>query len=260
MLREIEDRTVCYIDLMGFSAAVSARSKEPNGLSEITALLRKAEALVKGYSDADLRFQSLSDSIFISTVNRSPDNVLSLLTCAQDLFIFFLTEGFLARGGIASGPCVFTESIVLGEPVVRAVKLESQIAEYPRIVLSKGTMDTLSSHPSQSYIKKHIERSEDGPYWVNPFSLLFELLIDADSHWKEEAVKGESGGERYNSRGELIKKVNLISEFISTNLYSLQEDRKSYSYHFWISKQYRRKLCEAALVVGTELKNPQFSA
>lgn len=249
-----EERSVCYIDLLGFSGAVLSRSKSSGQINELADLLMDAEKLVKKYEESELTFQSLSDSIFISTKNSSINNLHNLINCCQDLFVFFALRGFLARGGIASGPCLISNSIVLGEPVVRAVKLEEQVADFPRVVLSRNTMDILIAGGSESFIEEHIVRGDDGPFWIDPFVLLFQLADKTDAAWKE--ATGSRKERLFSSRERRISQVNSITDFISENLYTLQENRRSYSFYKWIFDYYREKLQILAAKVGSDIRNP----
>ena len=219
--------------------------------------MREAEQLVRTYDGAELTFQSLSDSIFISTTNDSMDNIHSLITCCQDIFTFFLVKGFLARGGIASGLCLVSNSIVLGEPVVRAVKLEQQVAEFPRIVVGKSTVDLLKKGGSSEFVLKNIVRSADGPFWVDPFVLMFDFIRQADSRWKtcEDAERGLL----FEQRSKLIDEANLISRFISDNLYSMQENKRVFSFHYWMYSKYKESVSELLSSVGSDLLVPEFS-
>lgn len=252
------DRTVCYMDLLGFSDAVILKSKDRSKINELADLLIKTEEIVKGYEGADLTFQSLSDSIFISTKNDSVENVHTLITCCQDLFIFFIKMGFLARGGMASGPCLISHSIVLGEPVVRAVKLEEQVAEFPRIVVGRSTIDLLRKNGLDSFVERHVVRGTDGPYWIDPFAAHFDLLLQADESWK--TCSEEDKQSTFDLRRALIDDANTISEFISENLYSMQENKRVFSFHYWIYSRYKETVGSVRASIGSDLVVPDFRA
>ena len=251
------ERTICYMDLLGFSDAVVLKSKDGSKINELALLLRDAEKLVGTYEGAELTFQSLSDSIFISTTNESIDNIRSLITCCQDIFTFFLTRGFLARGGVASGWCLVSSSIVLGEPVVRAVKLEQQVAEFPRIVVGKSTIDLLRSEDSGNFIAENIVRGVDGPFWIDPFVPMFDFIRQTDLSWKncEEVDRAKLQAERL----KLIEEANLIARFISENLYSMQENKRVFSFHYWMYVKYRESANKLLSSVGSDLVVPDFS-
>ena len=249
------DRTVCYIDLLGFSNAVILKSKSGVEIQELAALLLEVEELVVGYQNASLTFQTLSDSIFISAKNDSIHNITTLIHCCQDLYRFFLIRGFLVRGGVSSGQCMLSQRIVLGEPVVRAVKLESQVAEFPRIVLGRRTVDVLHGGGVSDFVKKNVVRSDDGPYWIDPFVNFLDLLVQSDTAWKQGS-KSQRVSQR---RSDFIKQANSISDFLMSNMYELQEDRKSFSYYYWLFKEYRKRLQEVQSHVGSDLKVPTMT-
>lgn len=253
-----QERAICYIDLLGFSNAVVSGARSQDQINQLAELLLDAERLVSRYEPAELTFQSLSDSIFISTVSDSAENIKNLVICCQDLYTFFIERGFLARGGIASGPCMISNSIVLGEPVVRAVKLEEQVADYPRIVINKRTMDILKDSDAGEFIEANLVRGEDGPYWINPFVPLFDFALQSDERFK--ANRGEISDVVFDERQKFIDEINHITDFISKSMYSLQESRRVFSLYYWIFKFYRSRLKVVSERIGSEIRLPEFTA
>lgn len=252
---KFQDRAICYIDLLGFSGAVMAGAKNDK-IDALAKLLIDAEDLVSRYVQSELRFQSLSDSIFISTVNSSAENIMSLISCCQDLYTFFIEKGFLVRGGIACGPCMVSNSIVLGEPVVRAVKIEQQVADYPRIVINKMTMDILKNQCHSEFIERNLVRGEDGPYWINPFVPLFDLALQADAQYKSQI--NDPNPEIFEERKKFIEEINNITNFISGKMYSLQESKRAFSFYYWLFKFYKSNLEIVSKNIGNEVKPIDF--
>ncbi len=252
---EFENRTVCYIDLLGFSEYVLKRSGDSEKISGLAELLRDVNEKVSDYQGAGLTFQTLSDSIFISTPDCKVQSVQILIACCQDIFIQFLHHGFLARGGISSGNCYVSNSIVIGEPVVKAVKLEQTVAEYPRIVLGKNTVDILNSSPDD-FFRQHVVQAEDGPFFIDPFSPLIDVLKQAHQSWKSS--KGEKRNQLLVDRSENIETLNAISELLSQKLYDTQENRRVFSFYFWIYNYFRKRMLHIAPMIGDELHVPLY--
>lgn len=247
------ERTVCYIDLLGFSSAVLGSGR---GNEEIANVLIEAEELVQTYNSAELTFQSLSNSIFISTINSDIKNALNLVSCSQELFTFFLTKGFLPRGAIDTGNCLVSNSIILGEPVVRAVKLEENVSNYPRIILSKRSVELLLDAGQGAFIDENVIQGEDGPFWINPFVQLIDFTLQADSAWKSSDLDRE---EAFNQRGKFLEEINSISEFISSSLFESQENRRVFEFYFWLYHFFNKSFKGLANDIGNDVKLPRFN-
>jgi hypothetical protein len=107
----------------------------------------------------------------------------SLLRCQNDSAclrsVFWLQRGLLClgvrtRGGIAFGRLFHRRDMVFGEGLVRAYRLESEIAIYPRAVIDDKIIDILLSDPIPSKLglfenrMAHLIRvDDDGRYFVD---------------------------------------------------------------------------------------------
>jgi hypothetical protein len=72
--------------------------------------------------------------------------------------------------------------MVFGEALVRAYELETTVARYPRVVVSKEVMDDVNQlsrglfRDSPNRIKPYIEQAEDGPYFVHVLRTVSETV------------------------------------------------------------------------------------
>ena len=254
------NRTVCYMDLMGFGNYVVSNASKAGEMDRVATLLLEVKNYVKGYKQAGLEFQTLSDSIFIATRDESSDGLQTLITCCQDLFIMFLLGGFLSRGGVSTGPCLITNEIILGEPVVRAVRLEESVAEYPRVILASRTVALLRRCADPEFFKSRISRRFDGPYFINPFSSLIDIIEQCHEDWAlaRDRRDSQTAGELLIQRDANLKKVHEISKFISRCLEELQEDKKQFGYYYWFFQFYTEQLSRIKTKIGTEVNLPEF--
>lgn len=89
----------------------------------------------------------ISDSIFIS-VPKSTERSLEILLLLVDTLSFLLTYHYevLIRGGISEGDYYADETLAFGPALVEAYELENSLAIYPRIILTRKTMETYTKN------------------------------------------------------------------------------------------------------------------
>ncbi|HSS48713.1 MAG TPA: hypothetical protein VLX28_07185 [Thermoanaerobaculia bacterium] len=172
------DRTVFFADVLGFSA----RSKAPgaqgarDALSDLALLLSSNDELAKLLrSSAWIEHYGLSDSIFL--VAEDP-----VQACAAAAKLFFhlsylnhtAETPVLLRGGIAFGEAIQTEPIfpesakfnLVGEAVVRAVRLESDGPKGPRLLLAEEVARALEA--SAPWLLNRNEQGTAEVLWLLP--------------------------------------------------------------------------------------------
>jgi hypothetical protein len=172
-----EDHIVLFLDFLGFSEA-SVQFDE-NRQVEILTLLRgiadlRSEFEVKsqhrddGSSQYDVKpaVSTFSDHIVISY----PIKRLMVEAKASSDFIILnqislyvgviaasaIKLGFLIRGGVAKGKLYHADGVVFGEALVRAYKLESQVAVYPRVIVSDEIAGSIEAR-FRPWVKKDFD-------------------------------------------------------------------------------------------------------
>jgi hypothetical protein len=171
--------TVFFADILGFSTLARLPRAIPalEALSDVARLLSKDHALAQ-YLQCPVWHQrySLSDSIFM--VGSEP--VAAAAAAAEFFFnlayydatqnIPVLMRGALTIGEVRRTRPVFPETAkanLVGEAVVRAVRLENIGVKGPRLMVSKEVADCLKS----SSTKWLLDRTSEGPYellWLLP--------------------------------------------------------------------------------------------
>ena len=63
--------------------------------------------------------------------------LVHIFSSITDLSVRLLTEGLLIRGAVAKGPLYHKQSVMFGPALLDAYGLETNVAMYPRIVLSR---------------------------------------------------------------------------------------------------------------------------
>ncbi|MHB8258697.1 MAG: hypothetical protein ACYDCN_00375 [Bacteroidia bacterium] len=154
-----QNRVVAFLDVLGFQEKLYQFENEANEKLEQEKnedfenldkgqILQSAKAnefintFIEAISKVDKEKFScylFSDNICI-TVNYGTDKsvLIELLMLISDLFYSFAQKGYFLRGGIDYGKFINQETIAIGVPLITAYKLETNIAIYPRIVISEN--------------------------------------------------------------------------------------------------------------------------
>ena len=99
-----------------------------------------------------MQVSAFSDSIVVSEVVRDEHiGVIRLVGYASYLWWKFLAKGVLTRGGLSVGDLRHKDGIIFGPAMNEAYELESQVATYPRIVLSNDLQRSLL----QELVREH---------------------------------------------------------------------------------------------------------
>lgn len=146
-----EDRIVLFLDILGWGELVEQTNNDPGivgDLLEKTDLARRdsqriratknqGEAPPNGYEVAHF-----SDTV-VCSCHRNEEGIRWLLAKAIHLSNDFLGSdslvvgGFLCRGAIVSGKLFHSGNVVFGPILLKAYKMESTLAIYPRILIAE---------------------------------------------------------------------------------------------------------------------------
>ena len=140
-----ETRVVAVIDILGFSELVKRADKEPGLRATIRGALDQARDINLGTQYGGVRVQNVSDTVIIS----APDTQLGFWTIilSVDALAFnLLNAGILLRGGITVDGISHEDHAVFGVAVVEAHRLESAVAEHPRVILGRKAVDRFSEY------------------------------------------------------------------------------------------------------------------
>jgi hypothetical protein len=153
--RVYEERTVAFIDILGFSNHVRRTEEDQSFVERLYSALRIVEgqgrvwaAQVIGETgtsqeDAaaamDFRMQVFSDSLVLSQRGRV---AVPLIIRVSQLTMALLELDVLVRGGIAQGLMYHDDVVAFGPAVIEAYKLESKCAKFPRVIVSEDVLNT----------------------------------------------------------------------------------------------------------------------
>ena len=174
-----EERYCGFADILGFTDLIGDIRAGKEKFEAVRNLLEQIhsprDSQVVGVGEADFQAQSISDAIVLST--RLTVSGLGIITEAfERLVLNALHEGYLTRGAICRGLLYHDKQTVFGEALIRAYNLESKVAKYPRIMLTKQVHDDAEASNLAHYFKNHIQQADDGPFFLDVFRHLKDRL------------------------------------------------------------------------------------
>jgi hypothetical protein len=152
-LSDYQEHICAFIDLLGFKEAVD--NNKSGEIVEILAILvdfrkmvtKEVQRKVEQISDNRQMVSILpaisifSDNIVLSipvSLDGIPNIMRVLAGYISKIAALALSKGFLIRGGIAKGMLYHKDGIVFGQALIDAYKLESEVAVYPRVLVSQN--------------------------------------------------------------------------------------------------------------------------
>ena len=207
-----EQRYIAFIDILGFKEIIRrSSSNQPEELSSIVkALMIDPSRLADDYEGTvdsekkDLRFNTFSDFVVFSCA-ETPEGLDLLIFLVWGLMRDWLSKRYVSRGAVTKGQVMHrsgqgdTPGMVFGPAFVEAYLLEQEVADYPRVVLSKEVRKDCErfrrerSSDELRAIHQLIRQCEDGPYGIDLFahfrSAGFKYVTD--DHSLEAKLFGE---------------------------------------------------------------------
>jgi hypothetical protein len=176
-----EERYCAFADILGFSELVKTLEHRPAGRFVMIRDLLKAvhspaDITLKRAKNADFRAQSISDAVALST--QATNEGLTVLCAALiNLGMKLLHDGYFIRGAICRGPLYHDDSMVFGEALLKAYAFESEVARFPRIVMTSDIVKAVRGSLGKDN-PSFIRQAEDGPFYLHMLRRL-ELTVDA---------------------------------------------------------------------------------
>lgn len=184
---------VAFLDILGFSEQVTT-SKGP---AEIRTILRKLSGFAANRVDDEEEVEETRSIVFSDSIVRARyidgpyrsgalfQEVLKLLQVQGEM----LAYDVLLRGGMTIGLIHVEGQIAFGPAFIRAYQLESQFANYPRIVIGPEVFQALRTdhrlwahhHDLEDeihYQRQLLHRGDDG-FWFIDYLYGFEGEMDA---------------------------------------------------------------------------------
>jgi hypothetical protein len=127
---------MAFLDILGYQEHL--RRDIDKGAMEFKDTLIRAFRVFENLNVARYSYQAISDSMFISCRDRT--EVRPFLELIRRVFVSFLQEGLMLRGGISYGPHFQSPAITYSPVLTKAYQLESKIAKFPRIIVDSNVV------------------------------------------------------------------------------------------------------------------------
>jgi hypothetical protein len=173
------DRYCAFVDVLGFTELIGNISKsrtaqeKHNHFHIVRNLLLTVHSSPEHPDDpfdfSKLKAQSISDAVAISAAVH-PLSLFVMIDLLERFALNLLKEGFFVRGAVVRGPLYHDDRMVFGEALIRAYRLESEVARYPRIILERKIIDDISKATEETtsvLFSGRVIQADDGPWYVH---------------------------------------------------------------------------------------------
>ncbi len=181
---QYEDRVVCFLDILGFEDHISESINKEDGsdcedkirkLAEAFCSVRDILGIKLPETESHSAATQFSDSIVISFPAEAGGGVFDALRKIMQIQISLVRKGYLCRGGVARGKLIHTQTLLFGPALVKAYKMESKAAIYPRVILDTSIINTAPAAPTSSHtpteelngVSQLIQPDLDGMHYVD---------------------------------------------------------------------------------------------
>jgi len=179
---------IAYLDILGFKERVRISQDNKEEVKLLLDSLKICNAFASGSKKVvndmggnrtiDIQSRFFSDSV-VFFLKDSPDDLGHLFLIVRYVQDQLWSKGLLIRGAITYGDMYFPNknaenNITLGPGIIKAFELESEIAVYPRIIISSTLYDYIEEKGIQAYpfaddgeVKNYIRQDKDGVYFLD---------------------------------------------------------------------------------------------
>jgi hypothetical protein len=163
-----ERRLVIFYDILGWRNHIGKAGDDPKKIGGLRRAILQHVRIAEHALDA--KVTTFSDNIVLSMPLTEDTGVL--MTKIALMQLASALGGFLMRGGVAIGDVIHDDECVFGPALNRAYHLESQVAQYPRIVIDQDSVPQID-------FQGKLLRQEDGVSFIDPFNLPFVRFVQA---------------------------------------------------------------------------------
>lgn len=196
-----------FLDVMGYRHYL--HEDEKNGTEIFKDKLMTSYRVFEQMEVGAVQHKSISDSIFMS----ASSNIVNFLKSAKDVYLRFLENGLLIRGGIAYNKHFENGHITYSLALTEAYNMESSQALYPRILIHKSVVEKIANE-------------SQGPNPSDDLNQLIQgkLLIRCGEHFQLHVLDNKNWAKVY----ENAKKTYQQNEN------HIRNDPKLLAYHTWL--------------------------
>lgn len=206
--QDYEDRIVAFVDVLGFKGLVDSSKNDVKVLRNITSALSTLYEWIWKWEadggDSSFAFTQFSDSVVLSALADTQDSFEMLLQLMLGIVDIAYSNCIIVRGGIDRGKLIHDNEMVVGPAMVDAYFLESQIAKYPRIVISEE-LKTEFEVNLQEYVDSQPNLTE-----IPSFNKIFKQ-DDVDGLWYMDYIDPDEEFVIRHSKKDYIETLKDIA-------------------------------------------------
>lgn len=190
---------VTFFDILGFKKLIETKSYDEmkaiidnfyktnlNSISKVGEYDFSIETI--SFSDSVVRVSILSENYSQKDYCNALLNELTNLSCIQ---MELIKSGVLIRGGISFGEIYYNsnDGVVFGVGLNDAYKLESELANYPRIIIDPNILDELEDYLDGDdketifNIMKCLSLDKDGVFFIDYLKQSMSLQYFIQEHY-----------------------------------------------------------------------------
>lgn len=222
------ERIIAFIDILGFKNAINETIENEQYAEKVLENLRRILKIKEDKDDlgggCDMKITTFSDSAVISISPTFPSDIVDLIMEIVFLQVGLMKDGFLLRGGITCGLVYHDGDIVFGPAMNQAYKIESEIADMPRVVVCP-TVEEKYYELSQSVgnnelnfeLSSFLHRFEDHETFVHMLVNPQYLLDEPDDYfsWLENIRRCVIDGLN-NTEGKVLRKYQWLKRYFNS--------------------------------------------
>lgn len=196
-----------FLDVMGYRFYLN--QDQANGTEIFKQKLITSYRVFEQINIGTLQHKSISDSIFMNSTN----SIVDFLEATKNVFISFLENGLLIRGGIAYNKHFQSDHITYSHALTDAYQLESTKSIFPRILIHSSVIGKL-------------ENESTGEYKTQDLKALKErnLILHCGEHYQLNILDNDNWRKVFNASKAIFME----------NRSHIEKDPKLLEYHIWL--------------------------
>lgn len=147
---------------------------------------------------------------------------MSIIYFSAIIYIYFLNNGILVRGGISFGSYYRDELMVWGTGLVRSHELEESIAIYPRIVIDPEMSDLFEEECMQKY--KVVCRDFDGIFFIDAYydAFKYEDIIKDNLHDNYVRINNVTK----DNNKKVLQKLMWLQKYLDDKIVEIEDSKR----------------------------------
>jgi hypothetical protein len=204
--QEYRERYCAFLDILGFCQLVEQVGEHRQKFIDLKTLLQKVHSSKSDDAlEKAIKSQSISDAVALSAL-VTPSGLSALFRTVKLLYIDLFCQGYFLRGAIVRGQLYHDGQTIFGSALVRAYHFESEIARFPRVVVTGEVREDMlqyaaQSKPTEDYpkIAEELRQSVDGPMYLHVLGPVAALLKNKNSPYAKLTDEEKENAARYEN-------------------------------------------------------------